>query len=311
MKKLIKLFSLISVFTLCLGMTLFTTNKINVKAQEDGPIVIDFYILPIQTGIYYWQENQGVYFIYNPNIASSTFADTTRLEFYNAAGEDLTPLTDSVLTVNYLKNFGYTTSTKVSELWEEIDYYIMSIHGSITAVYEDIEIIDIQQTVLSDGLFTHDLVAKIEVKPNNHISIIYDVNYITTTLNNIDDMLKMLVKYRNNITDYWLNFGSDYTEGFYDGYDKGYKDMRSEFGIFINGEWLSAEEYAIIIEEGLQEQIDDLEQQINDLEQQLENFQYGPIDYFLLEFNNWVIPAIAVAVFGGGLFMLFSRKREV
>ena len=304
MKKLIKLFSLIGVFTLCLGMTLFTTNKINVKAEEDDPIVIDFYILPIQTGIYYWQENQGLYFIYNPNIVSSTFANTTLLEFYNASNEDLTPLTDNVLTVNYLKNSGYTTSTKVSELWDEIDYYIMSIQESITAVYEDIIIVDIQQTVLNDGLFEHDLVAKIEVKPNNHISIIYDVSYITTTLNNIDDMLKMLVKYRNNITDYWLDFGGDYTDGYYDGYDKGYIDTRTEFGIFINGEWLSAEEYAIIVEDGLQEQIDALEQQ-------LENFQYGPIDYFLLEFNNWIIPAIAVAVFGGGLFMLFSRKREV
>ena len=311
MKKLIKLFSLISVFTLCLGMSLLTTNQINVKAQEDDPIVIDFYILPIQTGIYYWQENQGVYFIYNPNIQSTTFADTTLLEFYNASNEDLTPLTDSTLTVNYLKSWGYTTSTKVSELWEEIDYYIMSIQGSITAVYEDIIIVDIQQTVLSDGLFTHDLVAKIEVKPNSHISIIYDVGYMTTTLNNIDDMLKMLVKHRNNIIGYWTNFGGDYTEGYYEGYDKGYINMRSEFGIFINGEWLSAEEYAIIVEDGLQEQINDLEQQIDDLEQQLENFQYGPIDYFLLEFNNWVIPAIAVAVFGGGLFMLFSRKREV
>ena len=310
MKKLIKLFSLIGVFTLCLGMTLFTTNKINVKAQEDDPIVIDFYILPIQTGIYYWQENQGVYFIYNPNIVSTTFAGSTLLEFYNRYDEDLTPLTDSILTVNYLKSWGMTTTTKVTELKDEIEY-IMSIQESITAVYEDIIIIDIQNTVLNDGLFEHDLVAKIEVKPNNHISIIYDVSYITTTLNNIDDMLKMLVKYRNNITDYWLNFGDDYTAGYYDGYDKGYLDMRSEFGIFINDEWLSAEEYAIIVEEGLQEQIGDLEQQIDDLEQQLENFQYGPIDYFLLEFNNWIIPAIAVAVFGGGLFMLFSRKKEV
>jgi hypothetical protein len=127
---------------------------------------------------------------------------------------------------------------------------------------------------------------------------------MTTTLNNVDDMLKMLVKHRNNIIGYWTNFGGDYTEGYYEGYDKGYIDMRSEFGIFIDGEWLSAEEYAIIVEDGLQEQIDALEQQ-------LENFQYGPIDYFLLEFNNWIIPAIAVAVFGGGLFMLFSRKREV
>src|SRR5690606_31817864 len=98
-----------------------------VKAQEDEPIVIDFYILPIQTGIYYWQENNGVYFIYNPNIASTTFADTTLLEFYNASNEDLTPLTNSTLTVNYLKNNGSTTSTKVTELWEEIDYYIMTI----------------------------------------------------------------------------------------------------------------------------------------------------------------------------------------
>ena len=311
MKKLIKLFSLISIFTLCLGMTLLTTNKTNVKAQEDESIVIDFYVLPIQTGIYYWQENQGVYFIYNPNIPSTTFADSTLLEFYNKYNEDLTPLTDSILTVNYLKSWGMTTTTKVTELWEEIDYYIMTIQGSISAVYEDILIIDIQNTVLNDGLFTHDLVAKIEVKPNNHISIIYDVNYMTTTLNNIDDMLKMLVKHRNNIIGYWTNFGGDYTSGYYDGYDKGYLDMRSEFGIFINGEWLSAEEYAIIVEEGLQEQIDDLEQQIDDLEHQLENYQYGPIDYFLLEFNNWIIPAIAVAVFGGGLFMLFSRKREV
>jgi hypothetical protein len=304
MKKLIKLFSLIGAFTLCLGMTLLTTNQINVKAEEDDPIVIDFYILPIQTGIYYWQENQGVYFIYNPNITSSTFADTTLLEFYNRYDEDLTPLTDTTLTVNYLKSWGMTTTTKVTELWEEIDYYIMSIQESITAVYEDIIIIDIQNTVLNDGLFTHDLVAKIEVKPNSHISITYDVNYMTTTLNNVDDMLKMLVKHRNNIIGYWTNFGGDYTEGYYEGYDKGYIDMRSEFGIFIDGEWLSAEEYAIIVEDGLQEQIDALEQQ-------LENFQYGPIDYFLLEFNNWIIPAIAVAVFGGGLFMLFSRKREV
>jgi hypothetical protein len=36
-----------------------------------------------------------------------------------------------------------------------------------------------------------------------------------------------------------------------------------------------------------------------------------PVEYFLYEFDNWIIPAIAVAVFGGGIFMLFSRKREV
>lgn len=307
MKKLIKLFSLTSVLALSVGMTLLTNNKINVKAQEDEPFVIDFFVLPIQTGIYYWQDINGVYFIYNPNIESTTFADTTLLEFYNDANEDLTPLTNTTLTISYLRNAGNTTSSKVTELKDEIEIIFPEEGASFIAVYEDIEIYDIQQTIFDDSLFINDFVSKIEVKPINHLSITYDVSD-SSTLNNIDDMFKMLYSYRGNILDYWLNFGGDYAQGYNDGYLNGgndkYLETREAFGIYINGQWLSAEEYANIVATGLQEQIDDLERQ-------LDEFQYGSIDYFLFDFGKWITPVIAIVIFGGGIFMLINRKREV
>ena len=302
MKKLIKLFSLLALTSMCLFMSLST---IRTTYAEEDPIIIDFYVLPIKTGIYYWQENNWVYFIYNPNIPSTTFAGSTLLEFYNASNEDLTPLTNSTLTVNYLRTWGMTTSTKITELKDEIEY-IMTHTEAFLAEYEDIEIIDIQHTVFNDGLFESDFVAKIEVKPSSHVSITYDVSE-STTLNNVDDMFKMLTNYRNNIEDYWLNFGGDYADGYAEGYLIGgnskYTEARSEFGIYVNGNWLSAEEYANIIADELQEQIDDLEQQ-------LDEFEYGSTDYFLFEFGKWITPVIAIVIFGGGLFMFFTRKRE-
>lgn len=62
MKKLIKLFSLISVFTLCLGMTLLTTNKTNVKAQTEVRATV---YLPIPSGFYLYDapNDTRLYFV--------------------------------------------------------------------------------------------------------------------------------------------------------------------------------------------------------------------------------------------------------
>lgn len=66
MKKFIKLFSLISVFTLCLGLTLSTTNKTNVKAQTD--LWAEAY-LPIPSGFYVYDYDYPnewrLFFLYN------------------------------------------------------------------------------------------------------------------------------------------------------------------------------------------------------------------------------------------------------
>lgn len=64
------------------------------------------------------------------------------------------------------------------------------------------------------------------------------------------------------------------------GWNRGRDDARSEFGKFVDGDWLTADEYANIVAEDKDIIIAGLQDQINDLEQQIENFQYGPIDYF-------------------------------
>ncbi len=299
MKKLIKLFSLIGVFTLCLGMTLLTTNKSNVKAQTEVRATVYF---PLPSGFYLYDfaNDTRLYFLYNSaDTGGKAYSLPYTFMSSISTGEIQQESTIKNLRENYLiKDMPYIKEELLSELRKDATiaitvrpFFVFDISTWFETVTLGLELSSIQYFTVTqtkryiNNVNFYDLKDLAEIQLN-----LFGIDISNAISDNTDIDVQ-----------YYFDFG----------WNRGRDDARAEFGKFVDGNWLTADEYANIVAEDKDIIIAGLQDQINDLEQQLENFQYGPIDYFLLEFNNWVIPAIAVAVFGGGLFMLFSRKREV
>jgi len=299
MKKLIKLFSLIGVFTLCLGMTLLTTNKTNVKAQTEVSATVYF---PLPSGFYLYDfaNDTRLYFLYNSaDTGGSAYSLPYTFMSSVLTGEIQQEATIKNLRESYLINDKpYIKEELLSELRKDATIAITVRPFFVFDISTWFETVTLGLDLSSIQYYT-DTTTKRYIN-NDNFNDLKDLAEIQLNLFGID-----LSNAISDNTDIDVQFYFDF------GWNRGRDDARSEFGKFVDGNWLTADEYANIVAEDKDIIIAGLQDQINDLEQQLENFQYGPIDYFLLEFNNWVIPAIAVAVFGGGLFMLFSRKREV
>ena len=267
MKKLIKLFSLISVFTLCLGMTLFTTNKTNVKAQE-----VDLYAnvdLPLPSGFYVYNYgvNSNLYFLYNSadNGGKHYYTDILFKATPGSGGGEITESMNVIIGAPYYSI--YNAPSIESDIYAGV-----TSNALIDIVLKDFTVYDVSDWFLRiTGPLHYIQIQRAMYEPVSNLYI------------NDDNFLDLYVLSNSLLKDYGTDISYSvilnhdrandyyYSEGWNAGYDEGKQEG---------------------LEEGRQEVC-------------------SPVEYFLYEFNNWIIPAIAVAVFGGGLFMLFSRKREV
>lgn len=294
MKKLIKLFSLIGVFTLCLGMTLLTTNKTNVKAQSVGNTTV---YLPLQSGfyIYDYPNDTKLYFLYN-TLDNGGNKYTTMTKFVSS------PETGETSINRRMRDLIESTPREI----EDVSYIKQSIIYNMT--------VDVPMSLSLNDFWVYDVSTWFEQEKGlginlKSIQFINEEALISTLyIDNISFLdLQVLSNtqlktYANDIynaisdnadvdADFYYNhgwnvgYGVGYNEGFDDGYDGGYN-----FG------------YSEGHNDGFSDGYEEGRQDVH---------SPTPVEYFLYEFDNWIIPAIAVAVFGGGLFMLFSRKREV
>ena len=304
MKKLIKLFSLIGVFTLCLGLTLLTTNKTNVKAQSVGSTKV---YLPLPSGFYVYDypTDTKLYFLYN-TLDNGGNKYTTMTKFISS------PETGETSINKRMRNLIESTPREI----EDVSYIKQSIIYNMTA--------DIQISLSLNDFWVYDVSAWFEqekglginLKSIQHInkealiSTLYIDNISFLDLQALsntqlktfaNDIYKAISDNAEVDADFFyyhgwnVGYGVGYDEGYDDGRDFGYDEAKETYGKNVSGEWLTADQYGNI-------RYEDGRQDVH---------SPTPVEYFLYEFDNWIIPAIAVAVFGGGLFMLFSRKREV
>ena len=304
MKKLIKLFSLISVFTLCLGMNLFTTNKINVKAQNIGSTKV---YLPLSSGFYVYDypNDTKLYFLYN-TLDNGGSKYTTMIKFVSSPETGETSINRRMIhliesTPREIEDVSYIKQSII---------YNMTVDVPISLSINDFWVYDLSTWFEQEKGLGINLKSIQHVNEEALLSTLYIDNISFLDLHELSNT--QLKKFANDIykavsdnaeadADFFYNhgwnvgYGVGYDNGYDDGHEFGYDEAKEFYGKNVSGEWLTAEQYGHIrYEDGLQEV-----------------HSPTPVEYFLYEFNNWVIPAIAVAVFGGGLFMLFSRKREV
>ena len=293
MKKLKKLFSLIGILSLCIGMTLLTTNKINVNAQEvELSATID---LPLPSGFYVFDfdypDNANLYFLYNVadnggNLYDKpvTFTSTLATGEYQISHSmkqliESTPrLINDVWAIKNSVNyritsnasidilvrpyFVYDVSTWFSDYTSRDLYYIQKISDTTSKLYVNdwffLDLLDLADTQLKQ----------------------YGIDISNALIDNAG------IINADFIYNQGWNVGYDigYDEGLDDGYDGGYN-----FG------------YSEGHNDGFSDGYEEGQRDVH---------SPTPVEYFLYEFNNWIVPAIAVAVFGGGLFMFFTRKRE-
>jgi len=92
-------------------------------------------------------------------------------------------------------------------------------------------------------------------------------------------------------SDYIYNYG--WNVGYGVGYEKG-KDDGYEEGYDVGYDKGKDDGYDIGLEDGRQDV-----------------HSPTPVEYFLYDFGKWITPAIALVIFGGGIFMIINKKREV
>ena len=298
MKKLIKLFSLIGVFTLCIGMTLLTTNQINVKAQTELSATV---YLPLQSGFYVYDydypNERRLFFLYNTLDSGGKY-------YQSLINFGSNPSLPGEIVINTsMKQLIESTPREINDVpsIKQTLLYNLTMNASINIVVRDFWIYDVS-TWFKDTLenyLDYDLyyiqrnsssATKIPIEPFNFSDLLElaetQINQFGIDISNavIDnaDIIDADFIYNQG----WnVGYGVGYDEGFEDGYDGGYN-----FG------------YSEGRNDGFSDGYEEGQRDVH---------SPTPVEYFLYEFDNWIIPAIAVAVFGGGLFMLFSRKREV
>ncbi len=297
MKKLIKLFSLISVFTLCLGMTLLTTNKTNVKAQEVDLDYNERFWLPI--GLFY-DNNDNWYFTINEQDWTETYREivSPQLGYYTDRG----------------------SGTEFVSLFTILGAYNAEILETSPAVQTQPQIFN---SLGIGPLYSNDIGFKILPLTNIELNLYSNNSFNTPTVtieklatttsytvtktpfNHIDQLRYMILKQY----DLWVLNNPDYSNvyemGYDDGYDSGYQDGYDEASIIFYDDGYD-DGYSIGYDDGYEYGLE------SDATDAYNNgYNKGLSDAFITGFKDWITPAIALAVFGGGLFMLFSIKRGV
>lgn len=298
MKKLKKLFSLIGILSLCIGMTLLTTNKTNVKAQTELSATV---YLPIPSGFYVYDYDYPnewrLFFLYNtldsggnyyqslinfgsnPSLPGEIVINTSMKQLIESTPREINDVTSIKTTILYNLTMNASINIVVRNFWV---YDVSTWFKDTLENYLDYDLYYIQRNSSS--------ATKIPIEPFNFSDLL---ELAETQINQFGIDISNAVTDNADIVDAdfiynqgW-NVGYDigYDDGFDDGYDGGYN-----FG------------YSEGHNDGFSDGYEEGQRDVH---------SPTPVEYFLYEFNNWIVPAIAVAVFGGGLFMLFSRKREV
>ena len=310
MKKLIKLFSLIGVFTLCLGMTLLTTNKTNVKAQSD---LWAYVYLPIPSGFYVYDYDYPnewrLFYLYNALDNGGKYYQS----YFNFGSDPSLPI--EIVVQTSMKQLIESTPRLIEEniSIKTTILHNLTVNASIGLTATDFWVYDVstwfKEKPIENSL-NYDLYYIQHTYHSSDLKIPISSNYFSDLLDLAETQINQFgIDISNAVidnadivdSDYIYNYGWNvgygvgYDKGSDDGYELGYDEAKETYGKNVSGEWLTAEQYGNI-------RYEDGRQDVH---------SPTPVEYFLYEFNNWIVPAIAVAVFGGGLFMLFSRKREV
>ncbi len=297
MKKLIKLFSLIGVFTLYLGMTLLNTNKLNVKAQEVDLDYNERFWLPI--GLFY--DNSGNwYFTINEQDWTETYREivSPQLGYYTERGTGSEFV--SLFTVLGSYNTEILDPSPVVQTQQQIfnSLGIGPLYSNDIG-FKILPLTNIESTLYGNDSFNTSTVTMEKLATTTSYTV------TKTPFNHIDQLRYMILKQY----DLWVLDNPDYNNvyemGYDDGYDSGYEDGYDDASvIFYDDGYYDG--YSIGYDDGYES---GLESDATDAYNR--GYNKGLSDAFFSGFDKWITPAIALAVFGGGLFMFFSRKREV
>lgn len=307
MKKLIKLFSLTSVLALCVCMTLLTNNKINVKAQE-VEITANVY-LPIPSGFYVYDypDDTKLYFLYNtmdnggkyyqslinfgsnPSLPGAVVVDTSMKQLIESTPRQI----NDVPTIKTALLYAITSNASISITVQ--DFYIYDVSTWFKQVlenYSEYDLYYIQRNSISaqipiESFHFFDLQDLANTQLNK-----FGIDISNTATNNSEVDADF---YYNHGWNVGYNEGHQvgYNSGFDIGYNSGYDDGRS---VGYN------DGYDDGYEDGLES---DTTEAYN------KGYNKGLSDAFINGFSNWITPVIALVIFGGGIFMLINRKREV
>ena len=293
MKKLIKLFSLIGVFTLCLGMTLFSTNKINVKAQEVDLDYNERFWVPI--GLFY--DNSGNwYFTINEQDWTETYREivSPQLGYYTDRG--LGSEFVSLFTVLGSYNAEILETSPVVQTQQQIfnSLGIGPLYSNDIG-FKILPLTNIESNLYGNNSFNAPTVTMEKLATSTSYTV------TQTTFNHIDQLRYMILKQY----DLWVLDNPDYNNAYEMGYEDGFEEGLEE-GKTIGYDLGYDAGFDDGFDEGFEDGLDsDSTDAFN------KGYNKGISDSFITGFANWITPAIALVIFGGGLFMLFSRKREV
>ena len=300
MKKLIKLFSLIGVFTLCLGMTLFTTNKINVKAQTD--LWAEVY-LPIPSGFYVYDYDYPnewrLFFLYNALDNGGKYYQS----LFNFGSDPSLPI--EIVVQTSMKQLIESTPRLIDENIniKTTILHNLTVNASIGLTATDFWVYDVstwfKEKPIENSL-NYDLYYIQHTYHSSDLKIPISSNYFSDLLDLAETQINQFgIDISNAVidnadivdSDYIYNYG--WNVGYGVGYEKG-KDDGYEEGYDVGYDKGKDDGYDIGLEDGRQDV-----------------HSPTPVEYFLYDFGKWITPAIALVIFGGGIFMIINKKREV
>ena len=300
MKKLIKLFSLISVFTLCLGMTLLTTNKSNVKAQTD--LWAEVY-LPIPSGFYVYDYDYPnewrLFFLYNALDNGGKYYQS----LFNFGSDPSLPI--EIVVQTSMKQLIESTPRLIDENIniKTTILHNLTVNASIGLTATDFWVYDVstwfKEKPIENSL-NYDLYYIQHTYHSSDLKIPISSNYFSDLLDLAETQINQFgIDISNAVidnadivdSDYIYNYG--WNVGYGVGYEKG-KDDGYEEGYDVGYDKGKDDGYDIGLEDGRQDV-----------------HSPTPVEYFLYDFGKWITPAIALVIFGGGIFMIINKKREV
>ncbi len=293
MKKLIKLFSLIGVFTLCLSMTLLNTNKLNVKAQEVDLDYNERFWLPI--GLFY--DNSGNwYFTINEQDWTETYREivSPQLGYYTDRGSGSEFV--SLFTILGSYNAEILETSPAVQTQQHI-FNILGIGPLYTTDigFKILPLTNIEANMYNNDSFNDSTITIEKLATSTSYTV------TKTSYNHVDQLRYMILKQY----DLWVLDNPDYSNEYERGKREGFDEGLEEGKIIGYDEGF---EYGKTIgfDEGYEEGLES-----DSVDAFNKGYNKGISDAFITGFANWITPAIALAIFGGGIFMFFNRKREV
>ena len=292
MKKLIKLFSLIGVLTLCIGMTLLTTNKINVNAQVVDLDYNERFWLPI--GLFY-DNSDNWYFTLNEQDWTETYREVVspQLGYYTDRG--LGSEFISLFTVLGSYNAEILETTPSVQTQQSI-FNFLGIQPlyTIDIGFKILPLTNIEVNLYSNNSFNTSTVTMEKLATTTSYTV------AKTPFNHVDQLRYMILKQY----DLWVLDNPDYSNVYEMGKREGF-DEGIEEGKTIGFDEGIEEGKTIGFDEGFEEGLE------SDTADAFNNgYNKGISDTFFTGFANWITPVIAIVIFGGGLFMFFTKKRN-